>query len=326
MLNGTETRSPFLMNSTSGPSSITSPVISWPRIRLAGAVVRPRTMCWSEPQMFVETILRIAPWLHCRPTFAGLTPGPSFNSKVGKLMSCTSTFPGSMYATPLLSAICVLLTRSSVPFALDVSARALEATGPRACVRGADRRALARCHTPAFDGSGRALLVRRDSWSLHPSGAGHEVVDQRRDRAAGQRPDDVDPEVLPGGRIAEDRGGEIGAERARRVERAPGERPDHHDGAGHGEPDDESRESRRCPPIHRERHDRRHQQESSDGLGADGLAVADVRAQHGATGVVEGGGALAEDRDDQESAAQGADELRGDVGHRLDPGEAPNDG
>ena len=48
------------MNSTPGPVSITSPVISWPRIRPSGAVVRPRTMCWSEPQMFVETILRIA--------------------------------------------------------------------------------------------------------------------------------------------------------------------------------------------------------------------------------------------------------------------------
>ena len=49
------------MNSTPGPVSITSPVISWPRIRPSGAVVRPRTMCWSEPQMFVATHLRIAP-------------------------------------------------------------------------------------------------------------------------------------------------------------------------------------------------------------------------------------------------------------------------
>src|SRR5207344_2943621 len=31
MLNGTDTRSPTLMNSTSGPASTTSPVISWPR-------------------------------------------------------------------------------------------------------------------------------------------------------------------------------------------------------------------------------------------------------------------------------------------------------
>ncbi len=48
MLNGTETRSPVLMNSTPGPTSITSPVISCPRIRPDGAVVRPRTMCWSD--------------------------------------------------------------------------------------------------------------------------------------------------------------------------------------------------------------------------------------------------------------------------------------
>jgi hypothetical protein len=96
MLKGTEQRSPTSMNSTSGPVSITSPVISWPRTRPGGAVVRPRTMCWSEPQMFVETIRRIAPWGVFRPTFAGLTPGPSFSSKVGKSMSWTSTLPASM--------------------------------------------------------------------------------------------------------------------------------------------------------------------------------------------------------------------------------------
>ena len=36
MLNGTETRSPTLMNSTSRPASMTSPVISWPRTRPFG--------------------------------------------------------------------------------------------------------------------------------------------------------------------------------------------------------------------------------------------------------------------------------------------------
>src|SRR5215217_5199220 len=43
MLKGTDTRSPSLMNSTPGPVSITSPVISCPRIRPSGAVVRQRT-------------------------------------------------------------------------------------------------------------------------------------------------------------------------------------------------------------------------------------------------------------------------------------------
>ena len=61
MLKGTETRSPTLMNSTSRPASITSPVISWPRINPGGAVVRPRTICWSLPQMLVETTLRMTP-------------------------------------------------------------------------------------------------------------------------------------------------------------------------------------------------------------------------------------------------------------------------
>jgi hypothetical protein len=49
-------------------------------------------MCWSLPQMFVATILRITPWWHCR------SPKASF----GKSMFCTSTTPGLMYATPLL--------------------------------------------------------------------------------------------------------------------------------------------------------------------------------------------------------------------------------
>ena len=38
-----------------------SPVISWPSVCPAGAVVRPRTMCWSEPQMFVATLRRMTP-------------------------------------------------------------------------------------------------------------------------------------------------------------------------------------------------------------------------------------------------------------------------
>ena len=83
MLNGTEQRSPTLMNSTSEPVSMTSPRISWPRTRPAGAVVRPRTMCWSLPQMFVATTFKMTPWLHLRPTFAGFTPGPSWSSSFG---------------------------------------------------------------------------------------------------------------------------------------------------------------------------------------------------------------------------------------------------
>ncbi len=71
MLNGTEHRSPFLMNSTPGPVSITSPVISCPRISPSGAVVRPRTMCWSDPQMFVDTHFRIAACGSLRPTWTG---------------------------------------------------------------------------------------------------------------------------------------------------------------------------------------------------------------------------------------------------------------
>jgi hypothetical protein len=83
MLNGTEHRSPTLMNSTPGPTSTTSPVISCPRTSPSGAVVRPRTMCWSLPQMLVATFFRIAACGNLRPMLAGFTPGPSLSSKVG---------------------------------------------------------------------------------------------------------------------------------------------------------------------------------------------------------------------------------------------------
>ena len=59
MLNGTEQMSPSFTNRTSSPASTTSPVISWPRVWPTGAVVRPRTMCWSLPQMLVVTSLTI---------------------------------------------------------------------------------------------------------------------------------------------------------------------------------------------------------------------------------------------------------------------------
>jgi len=52
------------------------------------------TMCWSEPQMLVETTLRIAPCRTWRPTFAGLTPGPSLSSNSGYGISSTDTFIG----------------------------------------------------------------------------------------------------------------------------------------------------------------------------------------------------------------------------------------
>src|SRR5688572_9472059 len=94
MLKGTEQMSPFLWNSTSLPASMISPVISWPRMRPAGAVVRPRTMCWSEPQMLVETTLRMAPW-SAFFLLVGLM-------SLGKSMDWILTSPGLMYATPRL--------------------------------------------------------------------------------------------------------------------------------------------------------------------------------------------------------------------------------
>src|SRR5690242_10029772 len=61
-LNGTVTRSPFSRNTTSDPFSTISPVISWPSTMPVGAVVRPRTMCWSEPQMLDAITFKMTPW------------------------------------------------------------------------------------------------------------------------------------------------------------------------------------------------------------------------------------------------------------------------
>src|SRR5712672_3136542 len=95
MLKGTDTRSPTFKNSTSLPFSMISPVISCLRTIPAGAVVRPRTICWSLPQMLVLTTLRITPCSHFRD--------PNDNS--GKSIGRTSTFPGPTYTTPRLLAI-----------------------------------------------------------------------------------------------------------------------------------------------------------------------------------------------------------------------------
>ena len=84
MLKGTETMSPFSINSTSRPVSMTSPVISWPSTSPAGAVVRPRTMCWSDPQILVEMIFRITPCSIFLPLVASASWGKSIDS------TCTS--------------------------------------------------------------------------------------------------------------------------------------------------------------------------------------------------------------------------------------------
>src|ERR1700692_2223101 len=95
MLRGTETRGPPFKNSTPLPFSMISPVISCPSTIPAGAVVRPRTICWSLPQILVLTTLRITPCSHFRD------PSDNFGKSIGR----TSTFPGPTYTTPRLLAI-----------------------------------------------------------------------------------------------------------------------------------------------------------------------------------------------------------------------------
>src|SRR5918998_1554783 len=104
MLNGTEQMSPTSMNWTSLPFSTTSPVISCPKVCPTGAVVLPLTMCWSEPQMLVETIFKMTA---CGaslliPIASATSPG---TSSFGYSMSSTATSPGPLYTTTLLSAI-----------------------------------------------------------------------------------------------------------------------------------------------------------------------------------------------------------------------------
>ena len=95
MLNGTEQMSPTSRNWTSLPFSTISPVISWPSVCPGGAVVRPRTMCWSEPQMLVETLRRITPWSALRliPIASATSAG---TSSFGASWSSTATTPGSL--------------------------------------------------------------------------------------------------------------------------------------------------------------------------------------------------------------------------------------
>src|SRR5215208_6918643 len=108
MLKGTEQMSPSSINWTSSPFSTTSPVISCPRVCPTGAVVRPRTMCWSEPQMLVETILNITACGAALviPIASATSPG---TSSFGYSMSSTATSPGPLYTTTLLSAISPVL-------------------------------------------------------------------------------------------------------------------------------------------------------------------------------------------------------------------------
>src|SRR5689334_21815193 len=113
-----------------------------------------------------------------------------------------------MYATPLLSAIWLLLESkiSSVAPALHVAGGPLEAARPRCLLAPTHGNGLARRHAPALHHSRGALLRRWRSCNLLAPGARHEVVDERGYPAPGERPDHVDPVVLPRRRAAKDRG------------------------------------------------------------------------------------------------------------------------
>src|ERR1700733_3206101 len=88
MLNGTETRSPGLIQLTPGPVSSTMPVFSWPSTLPCSTLVRPSYMCRSDPQMLVVVIRTIA------------SPGASI---LGCGTSSTATLNGPLYTTAFMA-------------------------------------------------------------------------------------------------------------------------------------------------------------------------------------------------------------------------------
>ena len=84
MLNGTDTRSPGLIQATPGPVSSTMPMFSWPSTLPTSTFVRPSYMCRSDPQMFAVVIRTTA------------SPGASIRASG---TSSTATVKGPLYTT-----------------------------------------------------------------------------------------------------------------------------------------------------------------------------------------------------------------------------------
>src|SRR3954471_17573891 len=100
-------------------------------------------------------------------------------------MFCNSTFPGSRYATPLLSAIrrSLLSKTQSVALAPHVPGGALEPPAPRAVIARPHSDSLAGRDSPSLHRPRGALLGRRGGRRrLVTPGARDEVVDERCDR------------------------------------------------------------------------------------------------------------------------------------------------
>ena len=77
-------------------------------------------MCWSEPQMLVETTLRIAPWLHLRFCRSETTGDDVLSSSsFGNSIDWTSTSPGAMKTTPrfdlAVAAVCSERSETGLP-------------------------------------------------------------------------------------------------------------------------------------------------------------------------------------------------------------------
>src|SRR5215210_8969652 len=79
-------------------------------------------------------------------------------------------------------------------------------------------------HTVSLDAASCALRIGHRVWV--PAGLGDRDVRERGDDGTHQRAGEVDPELTPCDRAAEDARRDVRAERARGVDGAPADRPD----------------------------------------------------------------------------------------------------
>ena len=205
MLNGTETRSPTLMNSTSGPVSTTSPVISWPSASPEGAVVRPRTMCWSLPQMSGRDDLEDGCAESCGRRSRVHLDRLELERRVVGGLDCDGS--GSL-VDDCLVAWYLLPFRVSPSCSLVLSGVSSASRGDLLRHRGAFAFGRRRCRL-------RAVLASRVPRPVDFRRAGPELVGHHsRRRRPDARADDVDPELRPWRRPPEDLVHQVRAEGA----------------------------------------------------------------------------------------------------------------
>ncbi len=181
------------------------------------------------------------------------------------------------------------------------------------------------CPAPPRSPGGSAAGVPASTGAPPTDGsarAGQEVVGECPRSAAEERSDDVDVELRPRRRPAEELVHQVGAERARRVDGPAGERTDEHDLGRDRQPDEEAGPAGGSPLVDRDRHDREDQQERPERLGDDALQAVDAGAESREAHAAEVGGPAADVRHDEQGTDEGTEQLRDHVRRDLGPAEA----